>query len=108
MDLIAAGLPDFEQRIAIAAACCDVSRTRVLLGGQADVGAVGDRARGPQRVKRVDQMIHLLVGVHRRRREAHALGAPRHGRVVDRLHVDAVVAQQDVRHRLAVRSDRRP
>ena len=66
----------------------------------ADGGAAGRRAllRGlarrprPERLPDVlqgrDQPRHVVVAVQRRRREAQPLGAARHGRVVDRLHVD--------------------
>ena len=53
-------------------------------------------------VSELHEVVHLLVGVHRRRRQPDALGAARHGRIVNRLHVDRVAVEQRVRHRFAV------
>ena len=48
--------------------------------------------------QRVDQPVVVI----RRRRDAQPLGALRHGRIVDRLDVDAVLGEQQVARRLAL------
>lgn len=53
-------------------------------------------AVNPELFEHLDQLIHHLVVVGRRRREAQALRATRHGWIVDGLDVDAVFFQQDV------------
>ena len=55
-----------------------------------------------------DQALHQRVVVQRRRRDAQALGAARHGRVVDRLDVDAVLARAAGRRRACTAPGRRP
>ena len=45
-------------------------------------------------MQRADQMVDIGVRMQRRRRDAQALGLLRHGRIVDRLHVHAVIGQQ--------------
>jgi len=47
--------------------------------------------------ERFDQAV-VVIG---RRRDAQALHAARHGRIIDRLDVDAVLVEQKVAHRLA-------
>ena len=85
-----------------------VSMRAELLRREPHIVAVGDRASRPELVECLDQVRHLRVGVHRRGREAHALGAARHGRIVDRLHVDAVVRRAACRSPPCSAPDRRP
>ena len=77
--------------------------------------AAGARQAARRKVSRVhtspsagDQRLDVLVAVLRRRREAQALGAARHGRVVDRLDIDAVALRGARRRRLCTGPDRRP
>ena len=51
--------------------------------------------------QRANQAIDLLIGMQRRRGEAQALGASRHGGVVDRLDIDAKPQKQLVGYGLA-------
>src|SRR5258708_12795122 len=46
-------------------------------------------------------MIHQLIAVMRGRRNTQSFMASRHGRIVDRLYVDAVLPQQKLGDRLA-------
>ena len=60
----------------------------------------------PQRRERRNQPVHVGVGMLGLGRDAQALGAARHGRVVDRLHVDGEALEQRVgdalgQHRIA-------
>src|SRR3984893_5351339 len=50
----------------------------------------------PDDRKRPDQMVDVLVAVHRRGRQAQPLSAARHCRVVDRLHIDLELVEQPV------------
>ena len=61
-----------------------------------------ERALCPKRVHRLHKPVHLLGPVDRRGGEAQPLGAARHGREVDRLHVDPVTVQQHVAQLLGV------
>ena len=42
-----------------------------------------------------DERLLVGIGVERARRDAKAFGSTRHGRIVDRLHVDAVMVEQE-------------
>ena len=79
-----------------------------LLGREPDDLAARQRACLPQLGQRMDEIVHLLVCVHRRRRQPDALGAARHGRIVDRLHVDAVLGRAACPSPLCSAPDRRP
>ncbi|MPL74811.1 hypothetical protein SDC9_20630 [bioreactor metagenome] len=60
------------------------------------------RTTRPQHVHPAHKLVDLLQIVHRRGGEAQPLGAARHGREIDRLHVDAEFLEQHVRQRLGV------
>ena len=54
----------------------------------------------PDREGGVDEVVHHVAGVVRRGRDAKQLLTARHRRVVDGLHVDAVLLKQILRQRL--------
>ena len=74
----------------------------MLLRREPHILAVGHRAASPQFLQGSDQRRHLRVSMHRGWRQPHALGATRHRWVIDRLHVNSVMLEQRVGHRLAV------
>jgi len=55
----------------------------------------------PHVSQRHSEMIHQLIAVMRGRRNTQSFMASRHGRIVDRLYVDAVLPQQKLGDRLA-------
>ena len=61
----------------------------------------------PDDRERPDQIVDVGLAVQWRGRQAQPLGAARHGRVVDRLHVDPVAVQQLVADGFAQDRDRR-
>ncbi len=64
-------------------------------------GPVEHALVAPDHFQRLCQMLDVGVAVHRRRRDAQALGAARHGRIVDRLDIDVVFGQKPVADALA-------
>jgi hypothetical protein len=61
----------------------------------------------PHASQRLGEMIHQLIAMMRGWRNTQPFMASRHGRIVDRLYVDAVLPQQQVGDRLAFLGDRR-
>ena len=59
------------------------------------------REPAPHIGKRIDELMDQAVVVPRRRRNAQPLGSPRHGRIVDRLNVNAVLGKQQIARRFA-------
>src|SRR6266566_4254566 len=100
--------PRCPRRVAPAAATLDVVVRRVQLfqecGGGEGVERSGrsfEPELRPDRRERPYQVVEVLFGMQRRRRNAQALGAARHGRIVDRLQVDPIIAEQHVADLLA-------
>ena len=48
----------------------------------------------PGRLQRCDQLVHVFIRVHRPGGEAQSLGPARHGRIVDRLNIDAEIGDR--------------
>ena len=57
---------------------------------------------GPKRVHRLDQVLHVILAMHRRGSEAQSFRASWHGRVVDGLNVDPVIFEQHVGKKLGM------
>ena len=98
-----------ENLISLAAICflpqpCSIEHRRMA----ASLGRVREVVpRQAEPIPHVDQrrgeLIDHVVLVAGRGRDAQPLGSLRHGRIVDRLDIDAVLAQQQVARRLALR-----
>ncbi len=62
---------------------------------------LGEPNLRPDLCKGIHQMLDVGISVMRRRRDAQPLSAARHGRVVDRLHLNAVALDQHIADLLA-------
>lgn len=99
------GLGAFSQHVVsrrgFCLCCAAIESTRVLLLGCSEAFHQRHRALRPEFIQGADEVHDVSVRVVRRRHQPQTFGAPRHCRIVDRLHLDAIAVEQDIRQRLA-------